>query len=75
MRKAPILSWWSAAKGKGDDLTYYKKAEKAVRIIKVLYIVFGILIAFVKVIAVFGILMISVKAITRLLCQMLFGLL
>jgi len=66
MIKAPLLNWWSSAKGKGDDLTYYKKSRKIVRIIQVIYIVFGILITAVKVIAFFGILIIAVKAVAFL---------
>ncbi len=59
MKKAPLLKWWSVAKGKGDDLTYYKKSKKVARIIQVIYIVFGILIT-AAVFAFFGILIIAV---------------
>ena len=52
-KKAPILKWWSAAKGKGDDLTYYKKSRKIVRIAQGISIVIGILITAVKAIAFF----------------------
>lgn len=59
IKKAPILKWWSNARGKGDDLTYYKKSKKIARIIQIIYIVFGILIT-TAVIAFFGILIIAV---------------
>jgi len=63
MKKAPLLNWWSSAKGNGDDLTYYKKSRKIVRFIQAIYIVFGILMIAVKMIAFSGILVIVVKAI------------
>jgi len=63
MKKAPLLNWWSSAKGKGDDVTYYIKARKITRIIQVIYIVFGIMIITMKVFAFFGILIIAMKAI------------
>lgn len=59
MKKAPLLKWWSVAKGKGDDLTYYKKSIKIAGLIQVIYIVFGILIT-TAVIAFFVILIIAV---------------
>lgn len=37
MKKAPLLRWWSVAKGKGDDLTYYKKSIKIAGLIQVIY--------------------------------------
>jgi hypothetical protein len=58
MKKAPLLQWWSAAKGQGDDLTYYRKSIKIARVIQALYIVVGILIT-AAVIAFFGILIIA----------------
>jgi hypothetical protein len=59
MKKAPLIQWWSVAKGYGDDLSYYKKSKKIARIIQVIYIVFGILIT-AAVIVFFGILIIAV---------------
>jgi len=61
MKKAPLINWWSAAKG--NDFTYYIKAKKIVRFIQAIYIVFGILITAVKVIAFSGILIIAIKLI------------
>jgi membrane protease YdiL (CAAX protease family) len=50
-KKAPLLKWWSAAKGQGDDLTYYNNSRGMARIVQGMIIVFGILITAVKAIA------------------------
>lgn len=50
-KKAQLLKWWSAAKGKGDDLFYYKKSIKMTRIVQGISIVIGTLISALKAVA------------------------
>jgi membrane protease YdiL (CAAX protease family) len=52
-KKAPLMKWWSAARGSGDDLTYYKKSRELVSVVQVAAVVLGILITAAKAIVFF----------------------
>ena len=66
MKKVPLLKLWST-QGNTDDLTYYKKSKKMVRVIQVLYAVFGFLMIAVKVLVVFILVVIIAQTIASFL--------